>query len=347
MFVRRSLLGAVLAAIPLLQATAPPAAHAVLQIYKIGSTPFNPLTAGDFNTNVGPAQDGWFDGFIEYDSASPLNGGQPAWTRWSLNMYAKGPGNNSTPGPLIFKFASSLDIYLSGPQVGPTQSTSVGTWLSAGCFNSGDGQNPALDNLYYAGAPGTENCGPNNPGPVSTPTVTGVNSGAFALTDNSTDGISTPYCPPSLCPVNTGQDLRWINVYQQQEYNYQSGGDQTRNWHFFRYPGFLIAPNQPGGFELLTAPNTGSIATNLGWSALAGDPSAGIGDTCTGASNINLPAGSCPFSGNQQQNQNVRAGNTPSLDIVEIPAPLPLTGVVPLGIALKKMAKRRRQLLEA
>lgn len=348
---RLSLMGAVAAGAAAVQITGPPAAQAITQIYKIGSTPFTGADGGIFQTNVGPAKAGFFDGFIRWDSTAA--GGAGAWTDWLITIYEG--SNQNPPGPVLFKFASSQAIYDAGKPI--TGSATVGAYIpgNSGCFNSSDGRAANAVGPYLTGLPGSTNCGPNvtpafvedpgDPGSIQT-LPPGVNSGSFSLSDDPTDGISAPYCPTSLCPTNTGQDLRWLNFYQIQSVD-PTGPIGNTQYQFFRYPGYLQVKNNPGSFTLLTAPNTGAIANNLGWSAMDLNPNASGTNLCTGNNSNSNPAGTCPYGGNQQQVSNVVAGTTPDLNPVEIPAPLPFSAMVPLGVALKKMSRKRKQLLQS
>lgn len=145
-----------------------------------------------------------------------------------------------------------------------------------------------------------------------------------------------------------------LAVFQNVPYSYNAGGPKDGDWSFFR---LLFTGNPADG----TLQFSGTVPGKdyLGWSVMKSEPTS---PTCSG-SNAQPPAiGSCPYSGNNQNNQNIRGfTSTPQITAVDVtsipdpnpeppapspvdldavPGPLPLMGCA-AGFAWSRRLRRR------
>lgn len=288
-------------------------------------------------SNQGPNQsssdNGLVSGYIVWNTSTNR------WTDWNI-LLTQDKGAGVVP---VFRFTDTPAT--SGPfdTTFPPYTTALPS--SVGCFNSYLNQGGGI---------------PNNSAYATSPANGSECDGVFRGINNN------PYQPrdPAENPTS-GNGINWFSVYQYQDYkNPQFNQNQLNTANFFRIP-FTVTGGQtqsgtactydqsnPSCYPVLAAAPPQPVNTNSsrydGWAAQAN----GFPNPLCGGSNANSASGDptlCPYGINQNNispiDFNVAFTVTPP--VKEIPAPLPAAGLLPLGIALKKLRRKRKNLIEA
>ncbi len=305
------------------------------------------LIEGNFGQNTGPNQKGYWRVRTYWDPAAQR------WTFWDVFMYSAGfygPSNDprfvdgnlierlsslefagdgiGTPIPNLFTSPSSAYVPLTG---------SIDT--TSGCFGSPNQKGNSIPNgsTYYE---------------------SGVYTGGAGSTYcNGRGGDPAYLTSPSSGGGQTASIDGTFAVVQDEIHILFNGTNQNTVSHsFFRIPLLLTDPTLASGVAgslanpwKLTGTNTQSQEW-FGWSVttfeVTGNPgiNSNITGSCDGGNGFPTTLGTCPYAGNQQNNQGL--AGTASLTVNNgVPAPLPAAGVIPLGYALRRMSGRRRQLI--
>lgn len=297
--------------------------------------------SGDFDTDEGPAQsssdNATFSGYVRWNTNGSLDPDLGSWHSWDITvtkLFDAGDGNGNVLRN-VFRFVSNPADYpgtvFSYP---PSGGATVAPATASGCFRTPLGQGNAIpDNsdVTFTAAGGTS-C-----------------QGTF-------QGIGDNPLEPPPSPIPTGiafsNGINYFSVYQTQGY-IDPGFKQGTNFttHYLRIPFIVSAinpaddPTAPYAPILASATETSNNNTFLGWNSQTG----GLpGPKCDSIEGSNATGVYCPFGVNQNIISQLPANTAQDIDPPEeyVPAPLPLTGLLPVGVALRKLSEKRKTLIE-